>query len=151
MISRSVHMVRNPRGRYIVSNNAACGSGYTPESQKNFEAVIRHLREHAQGAKKVHISTRRMKLTFRQKPHGVSLTVHAMYALSVKTRRAPLKEARANGIKTTAMNELCTPPTRDLDPHTPYQINNRRPPTTQTPSITQHHTHLPNIPSLEKV
>ena len=47
----------------------------------------------------------------RRTPQGASRLVHAMPALSVKTRRSPPQhcgDARVNGLKTTAMDEMST-------------------------------------------
>ena len=72
---------------------------------------------------------RRMQLTLhattRPTPHGVSRLVQAMYAWSVKTRRAPFRHfggSRVYGHTTTAMHDMstCTPPVLNDVSTTPF-------------------------------
>ena len=89
-MSRSVHMVRNPRGRYIVSPLLSLEAA-TRNKTKN-EDVIR-MQESTykvrKSASQVGLSKmQRTLLATRRTPHGASRLVHAVSAWSVKTRRA---------------------------------------------------------------
>ena len=62
-----------------------------------------------------HVVLSRMQLTLhatRRTPHGASRSMNSMLAWLVKTRRPPSRyrrDARVNGLKTTAMHDMSTP------------------------------------------
>ena len=84
----------------------------TPERKKKHS----HARRLQVKKPSSHVVLGRMPLTLhttRRTPHGALRLVHAMSAWSVKTRRTPSRhrrDARAYGLKTSAVHEMSTPP-----------------------------------------
>ena len=116
--SRSVNMVRHPRGSYIVIPIAVSGVA-TPE--KSEEELIGAVIDKQESRHKVPKSVlravlERMQFTLhatRRTPHGASRLVQAMSAWLVKTRRAPSRHSRDARVychTTTAVDTLSTPP-----------------------------------------
>ena len=111
IVSRTVYMSRRPRGSYIVYPSLSLEVA-TPEN-KYF--LIRRCHSYARksASKPVH---GRMQLTLhttRPTPHGASRLVQAVFAWSVKTRRAPSRHcryARVYGHTTTATHDMSNPP-----------------------------------------
>ena len=116
--SRSVNMVRHPRGSYIVLTIPIAVSGVdTPENKVQLIGAVIHKQESRYKVPKsvLRAVLRRMQYTIhaiRRTPHGISRFVQAMPAWLVKTRRAPSRhsrDARVYGHTTTAMHKLSTP------------------------------------------
>ena len=114
--SRSVNTIRHPRDSYIVIPVAVSGVA-TPENE------VTHWRCHRkQGSRRklpksvLQAVLGRMQFILhatRRTPHGASISVQAMSAWLVKTRRGPSqhgRDARVYGLSTTAMHKLSTPP-----------------------------------------
>ena len=115
--SRSVNMVRHPRGSYIVIPIAVSGVA-TPENTAQLIGAVIHKQESRHKVPKSVLQAvlERMQFTLhatRRTPYGASRLVQAMPAWLAKTRRAPFRhsrDARLYGHTTTAMHKLSAPP-----------------------------------------
>ena len=115
--SRSVNMVRHPRGSYIVTPIAVSGV-VTPENTVQLIGAVIYKQESMHKVLKSFLRAvlGRMQFTLhaiRRTPHGASRLVQAMSAWLMKTRRAPFRhsgDARVYGHTTTAMHKLSTTP-----------------------------------------
>ena len=129
--SRSVNMVRHPRGSYIVIIPIAVSGVATPENK------VTHWRCHPQCNKNGHTMPNSVLQRFlegcsspfmRLADHLTALPsrlVQAMPAWLVKTRRAPSRrsrDARVYGHTTTVMHKLSTPPHPLPSPFLPSRI-----------------------------
>ena len=114
--SRSVDILRHPRGSYIEITIVV--SGVAHQKTKLLIGAVIHGQENRHKVPKsvLRVVLGRMRFTLRatrRTPHGAMRLVHAMSAWLVKTRRAPSRhsrDARVYGHTTTAMHILSTPP-----------------------------------------
>ena len=96
--SRSVNMVRHPRGSYIVIP-VAVSRVATPENKVQLIGAVIHEQESRHKVPKCVLQAPlgRMQFTLhatRRTPHGASRFAQAMSAWLVKTRRAPVRQSR---------------------------------------------------------
>ena len=121
IVSRSVYMVRHPRGSYTV--HPLLSLDVATSENKYQVNVIPRCHPHARkSALKEILSGMRLALhATRPSPHGASRLVQAMSAWSVKTRRVSPRHcryARFYGHTTAAMHDMSTPSPLSLSIHT---------------------------------
>ena len=108
--SRSVNMVRHPRGSCLWSDHIR------KQSKLIGDVIHKQESRHKMPKFVLRAVLGRMQLTLhatRRTPHGAPRLVRAMSAWLVETRRAPSRhsrDARIYGHTTTAMHKRSTPP-----------------------------------------
>ena len=117
--SRSVNVVRHPRGSYIRVTpilSLECPHQKTKYNSLALSPISKKVGTRCRSSSYERWVLGRTQFILhatRRTPHGASHLVQAMFAWLVKTRRAPSRhsrDARVYGHTTTAMHNLSTPP-----------------------------------------
>ena len=109
VVSRSVSMVRQPRGSCIVTTSLEVA---TPENEINSCDAVIHMQKKSVSKAALCRVQPALHVT-RRTPHGALRLVQAVSAWSVKPRRAPsrhCRDARVYGHTTTPIYGMSTPP-----------------------------------------